>query len=537
MSSQDQIKSNQNESKKSESTLTLHHLLTYLQTNVSSAYPKADEVLQFIDSKVDSFMNDEDDNDYKHVNVKDNESLVKLLVGFLAHPSEDQYHLMRSKLSKAKKIDFKNLFVSKREGKAVDVVLSHKLSVNEVLDISSQSYQTDFYPEMSKIQDSGDHSVKLYVEREPATTEYLNLYSCPHEFVRSFKVPLGRDEDTETPLYIELEDFLSSFDKVLDSADSRELSVSFHYTDLQSLVYYLPSTNGKVSPSVYASTDLSYKKRDDSQHCKKFILLSDLYSKVNEMSDTENPFVKIHDFVKELRSSFQGKDGDFVNLDHLPEELSKSSEYKKEQSHVDREKKKRNRRVKATREYLDFDEEDNYWNLDLTSKAVRNKIDRVQEGRNWKDAWSESLLNSMNDESGSSNEYDLDILSIETLQKILNGDIVTKYEFVPFREFHKRLDLLVRDLNEKNIDHFARNCRKLLKLLVELDNRDLVMKVTLMKEHKYKEFTIKLARMENDIVKNLQYLCDSGNNDDINDRLQSIIKSLIISSNKRLSNI
>lgn len=524
--------SNQNTAKNSESAKTLEKLLSYLHSNISSSYPKADYVMRFLDSKVDSSVSDEVDDDYTQIIVKDNESLVKLLVGFLANPSEKYYRVMRSKLSKAKNIDFPDLLVPKRVGESVEVNLSSKLSVNDLLTITSQSYQNDYYPDFSRMKNSKVHFVKLYVQRDDVTSAYLDSSSTPKEFANEFKVPVGRNEDTDTPLYIELEDFLSSFNVDLEVADERELPVSVHYSDLQTLLYYLPSTNGRVSVPLYTSTDLSYVRNDTHKFPKKYVSLSHLLEKVEEMSGSDGDFIKLHVLVKKLRTELHGKKGNYVSLDDLHSELDGRFDVKPEPSS---EKKKRDRRVREHNDKLDFDEEDNYWNLDLTSKAVQKKIARLQEGRNWKDSWSESLLYSMNDESGAANESDLELLSVGTLQKILNGEEIVKYEYVPFKEFHKRLDLLVRDLTDGNMDHFARNCRKLVNLLVELDNRDLVKKVILMKEQNSKDATIKLARMEANIVRSLQYLCDSGNNDDIKDVLKSAIETLSQSARKRLS--
>lgn len=494
----------------------------YLNMNVNSSYPNAECVNNYLNREVelDSDFNFSDDD------VKTNEDFVKLLLGFLACPDEKYNSHMRSKISKMKQVKLSEMFVTKKNCSSLHLNNKANISLLEYLELSSGYFPNRSNSENVKSKCNISGNLSLYVEKNKVIPDFVNMQCTIEEFKSAVLQPIGRND---FELYVDLSELISILDCILHEYEDDDLTVKLSGEDLINVLFYLPVLDGKLEIPCYLNTQPIYSKTETQKTTKKYIGLNEIYNAVCEQFISED-FYSLKKVITFLKTKGVSKYGQLVLVHDL--DLILNDILEKQKVYDDELENKKSKKFRANKKSLNFSPEDNYWHIDLSSKTARDKVARQQHERSFYDLWSESLLNGIDYESGSAKEIDNELLSRETLQKMINNDLNCKKEQIPLVEFYSKLDLLIRDLNEKNIDHFSNNVIKTIKLLKELDNRDLLSQLQV-KECDNK-LRIEIARIDQSIISSLEELINEKNTSQ-SDRLKTILENIIDIHKKNLS--
>lgn len=474
----------------------LQKLIQYLRENVNSSY---DMSIDYDDLK-------KSDVDLEYFDVRNNEELVRLLIAFITNPSEEFYHHMRSKLMKVKNIDLDKLFVKKRNDKSQAINRSAPMSLIEKLDLHAGYYE-DYSNDEFSLNDKRVLAVcDLFIQSHKSVEEFRNLQQTPEEFMNRLKVDLSQHKDIDVPLFVDVQQIVSILSSGMQQYDEAEVSAHYNMYDLLNLLFYLPVSSGQINLPFYLSADKNYLKLQENIGSGKYVSLDALYSALLDLL-ADNEFIsykKLCNVIQSLpRENFKklAKLSEFA--DKLEQIVEEEEIYEEEmlqrQYHEMCRKKHKSSKIRYT-----FDSQDNMWDIDLSSQSARDKFSREQEGRMWSDSWSQSLINALEDESGDSNMIDMEFLSKESILALLNDEDDVKMKAIPILDFYKRLELLCRDLTDDNLDHFIRNVEKLLKYLVEIDNRDLVSQLKRKNEKDRKETSVALVQSINDSMNSVK---------------------------------
>lgn len=478
----------------------LQKLTQYLNENVDSAYAK--------DLTFEEF--DKNPVDVEYLDVRNNEELIRLLIGFISNPDKDFYHHVRSKLMKVKNIDLDKFFVEKRSNTKKEINRNAPLSVIEAMDLSAGYYDDYSNEDFSLHSQRAEGKCELYIQSHKATSEFRNLQQEPEQFIEKVKVSLDQRKEIDVPLYVDVYEVLSTLATKPSQYEETELSVHYNMYDVLNAFFYLGVTDGNVSLPMYMSVDKNYTKILENKPKGRYLSLDSLYGALLDLL-AESEFIsykKLHNHILSLsRESFKSLTKLSEIKDRLDEIVEEEEVYQEEieQRQYHEMCRKKHKSSKARQ---GFDSYDNMWNIDLSSKSAQDKFARQHDGRMWSDSWSESFLNALDDESGSG-EIDVEFLSKESLLALLDDKTDVKMKIIPVIEFYKRLDLLCRDLNDDNIDHFIRNAEKLVGYLCDIDNRDLVVALKRKNEEERKEITVQLLQSINDTMKNIKEALDN----------------------------
>lgn len=541
----------------------IQRVLNMLHCEVDSSYPRSESLECVIEEKQELFNFSSLDAEYLKYSAHNNENFLRILASFLVNPTKSHSKFIKSKIEEVKMIPHEHFFVKKAKNESKDTYIFSENTIDEMLSLYSGRTPSKLSKNFSEVKPSVNSKATLYLNTKQAKKD-LDLHDR-EEISLSIRKPVGRffayDYKIKSKVYVRINDYIDYLKNVIEWGASNNLPVYVHVDELAKSLILAPS---KSSFDVNFYTDYSemYRHPRESNMENKFVSLESillmvnsndfmkLYCKNQEEEEQEQvkseKFVNLHDFVEKLEkmddevkhhknmisySEFSSHDSDDHSLRSARQEMISSIHDYGYLVETDPENAV-SRFHEARRHIDEVDEEDNYWNMELSMKFIREKVTNLQHGR-FKNNRFESLFE---ETSGVFNQDKYSHYSKKTIQHLLNGgslsEIDIKCRYVPVMKFKETLNAMISALDSKDLNSFVEHGHVALDLMYELNNHEEVDKYMLNLEEKKSEFTRKMINLTSESIVSLKYL---KNDDDVTKSLVSnVIEALSRYRNKKL---
>lgn len=555
----------------------IQRVLNMLNSEVDSSYPKSESIECLIDEKQEVSNFSSLDAEYLKYSAHNNENFLRILTSYLANPTKTHSKYMKSKLEEVKMIPHEHFFVKKSKNESKDTYIFSEHTIDEMLSLYSGRTPSMTTKTFSEIKPSVISKTFLYLHEKQVKKDLENYDK--DEICLAIRKPIGRtfalDYKIKSKVYVRINDYIDYLKSVVEWGASNNLPV---YVQRDELVKSLILTPSKSSFDVNFYTDSSqiYRHPMESNMENKFVSIESIILIITSANFNQNSNYHEMEAMGEMgemeameamgEMEERKRNEKFVNLHHLIQKLEHMDDEVKHHKHMisysdfsdyfNEEKTVREEMISSIHDYGylaetdhenavsrfheskrhidDVDEQDNYWNMELSMKFVRDKVSKLQNSR-FKNNRFESLFE---ETSGIFNQDKYSHYSRKTINHLLSGgsisEIDIKSRYVPIMKFKETLNDMISSLDNQDLNSFVNHCNVAIDLMYELNNQDELNKYMLYLEDKNSEFTRKMINLTSESIVTLNYISKNQDDNVTKNMLMNVVESLSRFRNKKL---